>query len=116
MKSVDPCGEGLVKTRTNVMTNSTKLARRLLNAQCDANRGHVTLTNCRDGPCQRYIDEFCDEVCTAVKEELVERSCKNTCSMMTNLVVNTHEPGKVHLHEDGVAEYQELHMGHGILR
>lgn len=86
MRSKDAQGEGLVKKRTKVMTNSTRFAKRLMKAQCTQDHRHVPLVNYRAGACQEYTDEFCDEVCQSVKEELLCRKNDDTCAVIQKLL------------------------------
>lgn len=87
MNSEDAQAEGCAKKRTRVLTNFPKLAKRLSAAQCDDEHRHVSLTNFRAGPCQVYPVAFCDEICMAVKEELMTRQVGEKCQLIMNLVI-----------------------------
>ena len=111
MKSTDPSGEGLVKKRIRIMTNSSKLAKRLFSAQCSGDHRHVTLTNYRAGSCQKYTDEFCHEVCMAVRDEFMNKNDKEECEFIANVLNNISNVEVKHPHTDDISEFQEFYKG-----
>ena len=95
MKSTGMYGEGLVKQMTEVMTNSIKLAKRLAKAQRRNDHRHIPSVNFRAGPCQEYTDEFCDELCGVVKEEICGKQGLVQCSSLTTILTAMHQEDAV---------------------
>lgn len=65
-----------VKTRTKVMTNSLSSPKKLMKSQCQHHHEHIPFTNCKANPCQKYTNEFCDEICSTVNEKLPKKKTK----------------------------------------
>ena len=42
--------------------------------------------NFRAGPCQEYIDEFCDKICQAVKEDILDNELHDRCMTVQRLL------------------------------
>ena len=60
MKSSDHDGEGFVKKRTSVVSNSEMLIKAPGTHNCAGGHRHVHLLNGKASACQQYPEEFCD--------------------------------------------------------
>lgn len=86
MKSKGRFGEATAKKRTKIMINSVRLAQGLLKSQCTKDHRHAPLINYTAGLCQGYIDEFCDEICQAVKEETIDNADGDRCKVLEKVL------------------------------
>ena len=115
MKSRDVDGEAPVKKRTRRMINSHGFAKRFVKSQRDGNHRHVLLINFRAGPGQEYIDEFCDEACAAVREELTDRNNLEECNLASNvlntIIEHSSQSESKHPHPPDADGYHRLHEG-----
>ena len=116
MQIVDYEVIGRIKKRTRVMTNSTKLACRLMKAQCQGDSKHIPLSNFSAKPCQDYPVAFCDKMCLAAKEEVLSREkgedSNMTCNILKVVTQSQGNKGKTNIHPHDDAD-GHLHQYHG---
>ena len=87
MKSKDEEGEGQVKKRTGIMSNSKALLEGLSQHNCLGGHRHVHLMGGKAAACQRYPEKFCKYVCeTVMKEKEQEAEFKNITKVINQLL------------------------------
>ena len=77
--------KGYAKKRTRVMTHSIKLAKRFVKAQCANDRRHVQPTDFRAKPCQDYLIAFCDAMCMAAKQDMIDMHGGEECIIAADI-------------------------------
>ena len=96
------------------MANSICLARRRMTAQRKGNDDHVPLIKFRASPCQEYAEDSCDEICPAFREELTNRSQKETCNLIEgalNSVIEGANCQNMFPPHDELQGFKQLHHG-----
>lgn len=91
-------GNALVKKRTTLMTNSTRIAQRIKRAQCSKDHEHAHLINFKAKACEIYPERFCKDICLGIKDEINDKqhrkgeTDKELPAMITNAIEDEGKP------------------------